>query len=164
MQLPNQIDSNLKCIRTSFEFVILDSVRECLGLSRFRLRAPYFEIDTITGEYIRHCHLIIKTKMSSGHEFPRPLLLGCNLKNQTLEFYLTDCLVQMVTYPQTVRYAGNWVYAVLDLNDKSSWTAAGIKRVIRSVRDKIDNLHPLEPLWKVPASFSTVGPYVWSSE
>lgn len=164
MQLPNQSEPNLKCIRTSFEFVILDSIRGCLKLSRSRLRAPYFEIDTVSGEYIRHCHLIVKTKMASGRQLPRQLLLGCNLKNQTLEFYITDCLIKVITWPHAVRYAGSWIYAVLDLNDKSSWTAAGIKRVIRSVENKIDNLYPLSPLWKVPAAFSTVGPYVWSPE
>lgn len=154
----------LKCIRTSIEYQILESIRLKLRIGERKLQAPQFEMDE-HGLYYRHCRLIVRERGLDAHWMPSPLYLGLHLKKMKMELYFTRGVYY--TRGGTRRFFdGNCVYGVADLCDSRCFSIVQLKRWIKLALDRADTLGneitEKKPLYKIKMVYPTVGPYIWT--
>ena len=169
-QIPNQptdaIRPNVR-IRTSFEYQVLDEIRQKLGLNKNNMEAPAFEVDAKIGTYIRHCRLKVRSRSFDGFELPRPLYLGLDMKQQLIEVYFTNCL--RATRSGNIKRDAdhNWVYGRASLLDAEQITCSALTRMIRKAMydagargSNSCSLVFEKPLLKRAVEYPTVGPYI----
>lgn len=154
-----------RCIRTSLEFQILDGIRRKLNIGEAALEAPAFETDANSGDYIRHCRLIVRRRSLDGYEMPRPLYLGLDMKQQIIEVYFTNCLRETRSGNIKRDADHNWVYGRASLLDQKQLTGPALKSMIRNAvaqaGAKYRSGGPFEkPLLKRAVEHPTVGPYI----
>jgi hypothetical protein len=168
IQIPNQLAdpwSKHVCIRTSFEYQVLDEIRRKLGLAPKTMEAPAFEIDPKTQEYIRHCRLRVRCRSSGGFELPRPLYLGLDMEQQLIEVYFTNCL--RATRSGNIKRDAdhNWVYGRASLLDPKQITASALNKLIQQAMCIASAKYAFggkfeKPMLKRAVEHPTVGPYI----
>jgi hypothetical protein len=156
----------VRCIRTTFEYQLLEEIRRKLRLARRNLKAPAFEKIPDTDRFIRHCHLVVRQFGLYGEILSRPLFLGVLNGEQMLEFYMTNCLDDATMHRDK---DNNWVYAQLDFADPKSLTTNMLRETARQALVKSTaNGNPSfmhhKPLIKRPVIYPTAGPYYWSRD
>lgn len=167
-QIPNQPHDpwvKFACIRTSYEYQLLDGIRIRLGLSENAMEAPAFEVDSDTGEYLRHCRLKARRRSLDGYEMPRPMYLGLDMKNQAIEVYMTNCLMETRSGNIKRDADHNWVYARVSLLDPKQITGTALKRLVRQAVSDAGAKYRSggqfrKPLFKRAVVYPTVGPYI----
>jgi hypothetical protein len=147
-----------KCIKSSIEYQILESIRTRLKISPHRLQAPTYEMDDV-GSYYRHCRLIVRERGLDLCEMPSPLYLGLCLRNLTIELYFRGGL--FLTRRGKHRYfEGNCIYGIMNLCDTKNLSGPKLKAWIKSALVKAGrDIEFKRPLFMMKMFYPTVGPY-----
>jgi hypothetical protein len=128
----------LPCIRTSLEWQILDTIRVKLCLPKRRLEAPLAEANK-QGRCIRHCRLRLREKGLAS-----PLYLGLDLDRLSIHFYFHNCLYR-TRKNNFLRYDGNYIYAMADLEDPKSLTCNFLRQQIDQIVKRVGPSMPFFP-------------------
>jgi hypothetical protein len=155
-----------KCIRTSLEYQILDSIRVRLNLSKKRMKAPLFEVRD-NGTYLRHCRLLVRTRDFEQFEMPYYMYLGLDLEKSIIEVYTNGAFfVRKKT--RYKRCDDNAVFAVASLHEQESLTGRALKELVMSALRMalISGNHVCvkKPLYRVSVTTFSSGPYILTAE
>ncbi len=151
----------LKCITTSLEYQILDSIREKLKLPSHRLKAPRYEMNEY-GQYVRHCRLIVRERHSFlKFQLPSAMMLGLDLNKSIIEIYSIHHRSSRHK-SKCKNFGGNRIYGKANLCDPQSLTIKFLRNFIKEalLRAYGNSLKSKKPLHVLRMTYPTVGPYV----
>jgi hypothetical protein len=160
------MEESHRCIRTSFEYQILDSIRVRLNLPKKRIEAPMSEIRN-DGTYLRHCRLLVRTRNLVQLEMPYYMYIGLDLSRSIVEVY-TNGVFLIKKNMKYKKHDKNAVYAVTSLHSQKSLTRLALRELIMSALQRaliVDNQICMnKPLYMVDVTTVSSGPYILTAE